>query len=264
MASFPGDTSIFEAVRPHLEKCLVGQGDAESQPKSSSKAAKPIFFGVPLLLVSFLAGWWILSERAQRRWQNVVERIGAQPGIVITASGEREGRYFISGLRDPLAADPAALLRGAGISSDRVAFRWEAYHSLQPQFTARRQYEAAKERLQKQEIRFALGSSRILPEQQYAVSEAALQVGALFDAAAASNQNVSVEILGGADATGREALNATLAKDRASALQSALSVRGIPAERISAKGLSVPCALSPTGTAEHCRAAAFHVLEGAQ
>ena len=96
------------------------------------------------------------------------------------------------------------------------------------------------------------------------MSEAAQQIGALFDAATSSNQKVGIEILGGADSTGREAQNATLAKDRASALQSALSARGIPAERISAKGLSVPCALSPTGIAEQCRAAAFHVLEGAQ
>jgi OOP family OmpA-OmpF porin len=42
--------------------------------------------------------------------------------------------YNVEGLRDPLAADPAALLAAAGIDPQKVVSRWEPYQALAPSF----------------------------------------------------------------------------------------------------------------------------------
>ena len=63
----------------------------------------------------------------ERRWANFAHRAG-QPSpasFSLIAKGEARNSYL--GLRDPLAADPASLLAGRGLPSDRAAFHWEEY-----------------------------------------------------------------------------------------------------------------------------------------
>jgi outer membrane protein OmpA-like peptidoglycan-associated protein len=50
----------------------------------------------------------------------------------------RDGRWHVSGLRDPLAADPADLLAAAGLDADRVVGHWEPYQALNPAIVLRR------------------------------------------------------------------------------------------------------------------------------
>ena len=55
-----------------------------------------------------------------------------EPGIVVVSAGRQGGRFVVSGLRDPLARDPAALLAPSNLASDDVAGRWELYQALHP------------------------------------------------------------------------------------------------------------------------------------
>ena len=261
LASFSGDTTKFENSRRHLERCLVGQGDTAAQAQSASRAARAIVFGIPLLLILAAIGWWWQSSRAERRWRDAVARIEAQPGIVVTATGKRDGRYFVAGLRDPLAADPAVLVRGAGIPDGKVAFHWEPFHSLEPRFAAERGYREAKEHLETHAVRFPTGSSRIQSEQQFVLDETAQQIGILFRSGAASGHDFKIEILGSTDPQGRDELNATLARDRAAAAQAGLAALGIPRDRTALRGLTTPCALVASKDAAQCRSASFRVLD---
>jgi hypothetical protein len=52
-------------------------------------------------------------------------------GIVLTIRKARGTQFYIAGLRDPLAADPASLLT-RGLASGKAEFHWEEYHSLVP------------------------------------------------------------------------------------------------------------------------------------
>ena len=74
-----------------------------------------------LLLLLAVAGawvaWWWYNHQL---WEGYLERLRAQPGIVITEAGKRDGKFVVSGLRDPLAIDPQALLRDAGVNPARV------------------------------------------------------------------------------------------------------------------------------------------------
>ena len=40
-----------------------------------------------------------------------MEKLRAEPGIVVTDTGKRDGKHFVSGLRDPLARDPATMIQ---------------------------------------------------------------------------------------------------------------------------------------------------------
>jgi outer membrane protein OmpA-like peptidoglycan-associated protein len=62
----------------------------------------------------------------------------AQPGIVVTETGERDGKFIVSGLRDPLAPDPEAILRESGFDPARVVSRWQPYQALDPIFMLQR------------------------------------------------------------------------------------------------------------------------------
>ena len=72
----------------------------------------------------------------------LLARLRAQPGIVITAIGERDGKWLVAGLRDPLAVDPQLVLRESAIEPARVVSQWQPYQSLDPQFVLKRAQEA--------------------------------------------------------------------------------------------------------------------------
>ena len=74
----------------------------------------------------------------ERQWQAYVTRLRAEPGIVITQSEARDGKFILSGLRDPLAIDPLTLLGEAGIDPARVEAHFDPYQGLEPQFVLKR------------------------------------------------------------------------------------------------------------------------------
>jgi OOP family OmpA-OmpF porin len=68
------------------------------------------------------------------RWRNYVEKLSSEPGIRVISTKKRAGKYFISGLRDPLAADPLTLLKDTNLNSGKIISRWELYESMHPTF----------------------------------------------------------------------------------------------------------------------------------
>src|SRR5579863_7201300 len=121
--TFDGDTARFDSCRPQLQACLLGQGKPDER-KTISWGARALLFGVPTLLLLALAGWWIYSATLQRRWMDYAHRLEGEPGIVLTHTEKRGSKFYIAGLRDPLAADPASLLP-ADLSRNNVEFHWE-------------------------------------------------------------------------------------------------------------------------------------------
>ena len=74
----------------------------------------------------------------QRIWDGYITQLQAQPGIVITEVGRRDGKFVVAGLRDPLAADPQLLLSQAGIDPTGVVGHWQPYQGLDPVFVLKR------------------------------------------------------------------------------------------------------------------------------
>ncbi len=126
LEAFKGDTAPFEPARPILEACLQTQ----YKSKPSKRASTLKYVGAALL--ALLLVWLALSVRDRRRWNTYLDSLRAEPGIVVVQSSRGGGRYSVSGLRDPLARDPATLIQQAGIAPDRVNARWDLYQALDP------------------------------------------------------------------------------------------------------------------------------------
>jgi hypothetical protein len=110
LRSFDGDASAFAPAADLLRGCMSSAG-----PKPAARPGRPRLVraaagtGVAGLLI-----WWaVASARSARReeaWAACVERLGREPGIVVLQAGTRDGRRLVRLLRDPLAADPAAVI----------------------------------------------------------------------------------------------------------------------------------------------------------
>jgi OOP family OmpA-OmpF porin len=82
--------------------------------------------------------WFYADMRERHRWNAYLERLTAEPGVLLLASGKRNGAYFVTGLRDPLARDPAEFVAAANIAPESVRSRWEPYQALHPPFVTAR------------------------------------------------------------------------------------------------------------------------------
>jgi len=134
LESFNGDSEGLGDVEARLRE-LVALGE-HAQPRAS--VARVIVLGsLSLLLLGAVAwgAWWWHNHRL---WEGYLERLRAQPGIVIGEAGKRDGKFVVSGLRDPLAVDPRALLGEAGIDPARVDTHFEPYQALDTQSVLRR------------------------------------------------------------------------------------------------------------------------------
>jgi OOP family OmpA-OmpF porin len=138
LEAFEGDASAFDPTREYLEACLQFQYDQSRQAGASGKRFTPARVIAALLLAVILV-WGFFYLRDRWRWGNYLSRLKSEPGIVVT-DAERHwwSPNSIAGLRDPLAADPQALLAEAKLNPDKVESHWEPYHSLTPQFVVTR------------------------------------------------------------------------------------------------------------------------------
>ena len=142
-------TNIHEQYRSQLEEFqgdsaglgdLVTplQRDLQQQERAREKQLSPWLWILPLMLLLLVGGWVIRRTIVRLRVDAYVQRLREEPGIVVANAELRNGKWQISGLRDPLAADPASFLSQSGLNAKRVAFHWESYQALNPAIVMRR------------------------------------------------------------------------------------------------------------------------------
>lgn len=130
--SYTGDSAMFDEARPTLEACLQAQYRTDRKARSAA-----VRLAAAALIV--LVGIWAASTwRERSRWNRYLGALRAEPGIVLVNAGRSGGRYTVTGLRDPLAADPRAILEQAGFKPDEVVGRWDLYQALDPSFVLQR------------------------------------------------------------------------------------------------------------------------------
>ena len=132
LATFEGDTTVFEEIRYILDDCLQAQFKKEKQ--------KPSYF-LWLILIAILlllGAWSFTTYRQHRHWSNYVSDLRSEPGFVITNVAKKDGKHHIFGLRDPLAPDPVEKLVRLRIDPEQVIFHWEPYQSYLPPYALQR------------------------------------------------------------------------------------------------------------------------------
>lgn len=231
LAAFNGDASIFDAARPHLQKCLLGQTER-------SKQRRPwLLLGAVAVIALALLAIGISIHQRNRRWNDYLTRLNHQPGIVVTGAERSWGHYWVWGLRDPLSPDPARIAAEAGIPVRALQARFVPYQSLDDRFVQVRDFESEKHGIEEQVVLFPVNSSMITPDQFVRIDNIEGSLDNLQNAADKLGIKIHVVLNGRADQTGAETKNAALSAQRAQSVYDALRERGIPADTISAVGL---------------------------
>jgi outer membrane protein OmpA-like peptidoglycan-associated protein len=132
LEEFQGDAANLGDLVTPLESCL------QQQERARETRLSPWLWITPLVLLLMAGAWMIHRAIVRGRVDAYVQRLREEPGIVVANSEYRNGKWQISGLRDPLAADPAAVLSQSGLDSKQVAGHWESYQALDPAIVLRR------------------------------------------------------------------------------------------------------------------------------
>ncbi len=160
--SFDGDFSVFEASRPDLETCL------QSQYKVKQEKQYRYVWALGGILAIALGIWSFFAIRDNRRWEAYLKKLNAEPGITVINTQKRYGKYFISGLHDPLAADPIRMIKQANVNPNVVISQWKPYLSLDAKIIEKR----ARELLQAPKtVALRVDENRILYATGYASQE---------------------------------------------------------------------------------------------
>jgi len=132
--SFTGDATPFKSCDDLLKSCLK----VEYGKKETSLKPLGILTGLILLIVCL---WGITSIYDTIKWNRYIDQLNDAHGIVVT-SHEKHGRHFyVSGLRDPMAADPNQMLIEYNIAPNRVTSEWEPYFALHEDIISQRARE---------------------------------------------------------------------------------------------------------------------------
>jgi outer membrane protein OmpA-like peptidoglycan-associated protein len=132
LEEFEGDTSNMGDFVTTLGRNL------QQQERPREKQLSPWLWIIPLVLLLITGAWVIRRTILRVHVDDYVQRLREEPGIVVAGAEYRNGKWQVSGLRDPLAADPAALLSQSGLDAKHVAGHWESYQALNPAIVLRR------------------------------------------------------------------------------------------------------------------------------
>ncbi|MGH7625362.1 MAG: OmpA family protein [Gemmatimonadaceae bacterium] len=252
LAHFTGDAAPFESARPLLESCLdtvlASANDGASQRLAWMRWA------LPLMLTVVVAG--ALLWRSTARWHHALAALRAEPGIVVLEASRGLHSWTISGLRDPDAREPAAVVAAAGVSAPRVTGRWEQYLSLdQAMVTARARHamDSLSNVVTRTHILFAAGSAELDPAAIAQLAAVATRLQQLDGYARLSDGAVRLELTGRTDPSGSDATNATLARQRVDAVSRWLAASGIDAARIVANAVATSVPLAAPDSSSRAR-----------
>ena len=135
---FDGDITPFEATKPILESELLSHYQIPQRPIS------PLFwtllggFAVWLVALSFF------FVRDNMYWKEYVQKLNNQAGIVILETGRQDGKWFVRGMRDPLAMPTDSLLAETNLEPESVQELWTPYKDLSPEILLRRAKQLLK------------------------------------------------------------------------------------------------------------------------
>ncbi len=130
--AYQGDPAPLADTKPLLDAVLLEQYK-EKERKT------PLALWLLLALVLAALGLWIFfSVRDNLRWKDYLSRLEAEPGLVVTETGRAGGDWFVHGLRDPLARDPAEVLAQTPLRPEDVRARWQPYQALDSALVVRR------------------------------------------------------------------------------------------------------------------------------
>ncbi|MGK2961015.1 MAG: OmpA family protein [Gemmatimonadaceae bacterium] len=265
LAGFTGDSTSFMRARPLLEDCL----ETVLTTTNTGDRGRYVWmrWAIPALLVTLALG--AMFVRSRMRWNRAVEILRAEPGLVVVDSDRGWTSWQISGLKDPEARDPAAVLSGAGLAPRALTGEWEGYLSLDPRMVearSRKSLDSVGTLIERDRILFDAGSAELTPAATARLAASAALIKQLDQLAASLGTDVRLNLTGRTDFSGADATNATLATRRVEAVADFLDASGIARERLRYDPVATSRPLTASDATEQARinrSVSFSIAHGA-
>jgi len=132
LENFDGDPHPFSIFREQLKDGL------QFQEKKEHRHISPLLWCVFIVFFSLAVMWGFNIFKTNQVWNGYLDRLATQKGLIILSAQKKEGRYLISGFKDPLAMDPVTLLKEEEKKIIQIESHWQSFYSLDPQFVFKR------------------------------------------------------------------------------------------------------------------------------
>jgi len=129
LTAFDGDAAAFTTTRPLLEDCVETVLATDTRAKATGLGR--LVWVIPVLLL-LAAGMAWRTARGNRQWSAALARLDSEPGIAVIRTERSDGKWRITGMRDPLAVNPSVIIASRGIDTNNVVTHWEPYVSTEP------------------------------------------------------------------------------------------------------------------------------------
>ncbi|MEZ5449162.1 MAG: hypothetical protein R3E89_09240 [Thiolinea sp.] len=140
LTDYQGDNGPFARIRPLLERCLTSQQQIAG--KAQAKGKPWLAWLVLAGLVAGLGYWALQRYLEQLGWQHSLALLQAEPGLVVTGTEKTPEGYRVTGLRDPLARDPALVVPDLQSGVPRITLDFRSYLAMEPAFVMQRVRQA--------------------------------------------------------------------------------------------------------------------------
>lgn len=251
LADFNGDAAPFVPSRPLLEGCLETVLTTTTAKKGRAAWLRWV---IPLAIVVIAAG--ALWFRATLRWNRALDALRAEPGIMVVDASRGWGGWHISGLRDPVARDPNAVLSEAGVTPKTLTGKWEGYLSLAPPIVsarAQRAVDSLKREIESDRILFAPGSSQLDQTALAKLMSLAIRYRQMEQEAARAGGTASLQLTGRTDPSGTDETNATLAEKRVANVAGWFESSGISPSRLAHNAIATASPIAAQDSSERAR-----------
>ena len=134
LRDFDGDSSPLNRLHAEVERCLLLQDLSPTEGRETRRRVP--WIGLLTLLFALVVGWWLWSSYQRNAALDIYrDRLKAAPGYAATNVTTRQGSLWVTGLRDPLAAPLAQVLR---LPAGQANGEFSPYLSLEPELVLRR------------------------------------------------------------------------------------------------------------------------------
>jgi len=143
LENFHGDIEPYKATEALLEACLVNERkeheDESKAPTSMWKAW--LVIGV---IAASLFYWQFTRYVEDQHWDNALNSLVAEPGLIVVNSRYVDGQYIVTGMKDPQAKDPQVVIADSVGEVGPVKFVFTPFMSLDPTMVLIRARQAFK------------------------------------------------------------------------------------------------------------------------
>lgn len=233
MARFEETGRAIPGMEESLEEGLVQEVNEGAKTKQSYTKFK-VAGWILLLLICAVAFFY---GRRAIIWGDYIKRLRHTPGIVVVEASRDWTGLTVRGFRDPMAADPVAMLENYDFRWTDVSEHWEPYYSLDPRFVGVRRLNGEADALRRSAVRFQFDSTTLPPDQLAALDTIGGQILELAAEARQQRRSLRIRVFGHTDSSGTSEHNDLLSQSRAEAVVRILEARGIDGGLLSAAGL---------------------------